>query len=585
MATATVSFTGNNFDASPQPTRSFTPEDYRYLKEAQEVVGNALTLRQEWMRQLFDPRRNLDDECGYPPTPGNEEYQRLYEREAIAARVVEVFPKESWQVSPEVYEVEDTDTETAFELAWSELLNGLYGEENYYQDEEGSPLWEMMRRVDILSGIGTYGVLFLGLDDGLSPEQPVKKGLANRLLYLRAFPEILAPITQLEIDDKSPRRGMPVMYSLTFNDPRAGLTTAPMGQTTTTVNVHWTRVIHIADDLSSSEVYGTQRMRAVFNRLLDLKKLYGGSAEMYWRGAFPGFSFETHPQMGNDVKINQSQFRDMIELWQNGLQRYLTLFGMSAKSLAPQVVDPTPQIIAQIEAICIRLGIPKRIFMGSERGELASTQDDKAWNDRMRERQAKYLTPRLVVPFVNRLISIGVLPKPKGFSVWWPDLTSQSDLERADVALKLTGAISQYAQSGADTMFPLRCFLTLLLQLTDEEADYVLAEALKQQEGGEDGGDQLKSPLLGLVGGVTGALEMFKAAGEGILSEDQLKKLLQLFFKISEEEADDIIGEGLTDAAVQASEATPEPGPEQLPPMKVKEGERLVNPNPLLGNK
>ena len=81
-----------------------------------ETVRNELTARRDWLRKLFDPRRNLDDECGYPKDqPRLEEYATLYDREPVAARVVEVLPKESWQVQPTVYEDEDETNVTPFE--------------------------------------------------------------------------------------------------------------------------------------------------------------------------------------------------------------------------------------------------------------------------------------------------------------------------------------------------------------------------------------------------------------------------------------------------------------------------------------
>jgi hypothetical protein len=116
--------------------------------------------------------------------------------------------------------------------------------------------------------------------------------------------------------------------------------------------------------------------------------------------------------LGGDVTIDSDDVRDQIENYINSLQRYLALTGMSAHTLAPQVSDPSSQIDKHLEAICIQLGIPKRVFMGSERGELASSQDDASWNDRLKARQNGYITPRIIVPFIDRLISVGVLPEP-----------------------------------------------------------------------------------------------------------------------------------------------------------------------------
>src|SRR6185369_1537296 len=98
------------------------------------LINNAMTGRQELFRQFFDPRRDITDECGYPKNLEGisaQEYQDLYNREAIAARVVEVLPRESWQVQPTVYETEDANDVTAFEEGWDNLSRSLRGENSY----------------------------------------------------------------------------------------------------------------------------------------------------------------------------------------------------------------------------------------------------------------------------------------------------------------------------------------------------------------------------------------------------------------------------------------------------------------------
>jgi hypothetical protein len=215
--------------------------------------------------------------------------------------------------------------------------------------------------------------------------------------------------------------------------------------------------------------------------VLNLEKLYGGSAEMYWRGAFPGLSIETIPELGANVVLTPEQkqgMKDMMEDYMNGLQRYLSLMGMQAKSLAPQVVDPTPQITVQLDAICIKIACPKRIFVGSERGELASSQDDKQWNDRLAGYQSSYVTPRAIVPFVNRLICVGVLPEPKKFCVKWPDLNSLSDTEKADIALKRAQTIHYYMNSGGEAICSPIDFWTRVMGVPDAEAKSILKNVI-----------------------------------------------------------------------------------------------------------
>lgn len=447
-----------------------------------DVVANAMLSRVSFMNRFLDPRRSIDDECGFPKTGEvtPQAYRDLYDRECVATRVVEVFPKESWQGLPEVYEDEEVLGESEFDIAWKEVSENLDGD-SWRDGKDASALWEHLLRLDILSGIGHFGILLLGLDDGMALDQKVplktkKSGAvvsgARKLLFLRAFDESLVQVTRWEDDPKNPRYGQPAEYLVEFNDP-ANATMTGIGIPTASMKVHWTRVVHAADNKGSSNVYGVPRMRPVLNRLLDLRKLYGGSAEMYWKGAFPGISFETHPQLGGDVTVDAAKLRDEGENYQNSLQRILISTGMVAKPLAPQVVDPSPQINTQLEAICIQLGVPKRVFMGSERGELASSQDDASWNDRLRDRQSKYVTPRIITPFVDRLIQLGVLPTPEKYTVKWPDLDSLSDAEKAEIAVKKTQAFAQYVSGGIDVFMAPADYLTRVWEYTSDEAEEI----------------------------------------------------------------------------------------------------------------
>ena len=468
-----------------------------------QIIDNVLLSRQQLTDRYLDPRRDINHECGYPQTESitvEKHYRIMYDREPIATRVVQVLPQESWQVQPTVYESEEADEVTAFEQGWKDLGCNLRGK-SWYQDEEGSPIWEYLHRIDELSGIGRYGVLLLGLGDGRELYEPVETAEGMKLLYLRAFDESLVSIVNHEKDRANPRYGQPIEYMVSFDDPtqtsQSGTQLSLSG-----AKVHWSRVVHVADNLGSSELFGVPRMRPVYNRLHDLCKLYGGSAEMYWRGAFPGLSIETHPQLQTDVQLSAEEktaMRTQMEQYMGGLQRYLSLIGMSAKSLAPQVVDPTPQINAQIMAICIQLGIPKRVFTGSERGELASTQDDSAWNDRLAYRQNNYITPRLIVPFIDRLITLGVLPEPVGYSVVWPDLNTLTDEQKADIAIKRTEAMVKYIQGSVEALMVPLDYLTRVIGLSQDEAAVVL-EAVLVEEPEEEGEEVVKEEAVGVEG-------------------------------------------------------------------------------------
>ncbi len=442
--------------------------------EAATLALNATLMRTELIKKLLDPRVDINYECGYPDTISSSDYATMYKREGVAKRVVNVFPKESWAQCPKVYE-QEKPAETEFEKALDVLIKKHL-------------LWHFLQRVDELSGVGRFGVLLLGLDDGLDMSLPAA-GINERgepsgeasasLIYLRAFDESVVTVASSEQDKTNPRYGFPIKYNINYADEATG--------NTFMASVHWTRIFHVADNRGVSEVFGTPRMESVYNRLLDIRKILSGSGEMFWKGAFPGYSFEVNPDQ-KDATIDATTMRAEFESYANGLQRYLALTGVTAKSLSPQVADPAGHIKTHLEHIAITLGIPMRIFLGSERGELSSNQDSKAWNARIMGRQNTYLNPMIICPLITRFVHLGILPPTKEMTEWgepkftveWPDLNTVTNTEKADIGLKRTQALAAYVGGNVQSVMTLEHFLARIMDMSEEEAAEV-ADAAEEQ--------------------------------------------------------------------------------------------------------
>lgn len=447
-----------------------------------EFVENVTTARRA-LSEMLDPRRDLDAECGYPAEVSLEQYWRLYKRDGICKRVVHCLPEESWRTSPDVFEDEDVEVTTEFEQAWQDLV-------------KSRALWHYLERIDRLSGVGRYGVLLLGLSDGLPLDQPVAgvdlraEGRAGgqplELLYLKPLPESSVRVDLVEADTSSSRFAKPLFYQVTFEEASGGVASRR------TARVHWSRCLHVADNREESDLYGAPRLEPIVDMGSDLKKVRGGSAEMFWKGGFPGLALELNPEM-SDANVDTEKLRGALADYQNGLQRFIAPFGMTVKSLTPQVADPTGHASMLLDQIAMAVGVPKRILFGSERGELASSQDARAWNDRLMRRQREYLTPFLVQPLIERLVAVGALPEPKTLTISWPDLNTTTDTEKADLAQKRTAALAQYVQSGADVLIPPAEFLHLVLGFDQDTTRQVLAAAVEQQRE-EDRTERLPPP-------------------------------------------------------------------------------------------
>jgi uncharacterized protein len=461
-------------------------------RDLRGLIKNELTLRQALMERELDTRRDIDEECNFPNFITPTMYRDMFDRDGVAKRAVSIEPDESWKLMPEIYEDENSDNETQFEKLLDEL----------FVDAEKATihLWSYLHRIDILSGVGHYGVLLLGLDD-LKPNQTLEQPVANvnedgtwkkpsqrRLLFMRAFDESVAAVSEWNTDITSPRYGLPEMYNLTFLSTNVleqgrtpGMASAGNVSPTnpTQQKVHWSRVLHFADNRLTNEVAGVPRQQDIFNYLLNVKKILGSNGEGFWQMSFGGISFETLPGL-EDVDIDFEGLKDQLQMYFNKMQKYLALSGMTAKSLAPTIVDPSNHFTTQAQAIALSKGIPYRIFLGSEEAKLASGQDKDSWNERMAGRREKYLSPFVVRPTIQRLIDVGVLPQPKQFMIRWPDIDDPTEDEKAATCQKQTSAMKDYVAAGINELVVPKDYLTTFLGLEDHVAKEIIKNAEKQ---------------------------------------------------------------------------------------------------------
>lgn len=464
------------------------------------LIDNLVMTRRELTRMMNpDPRRDFDKEFGYPTDVPPTMLRAFYNRVGIAHRVVEVLADECWQDDPDVYETSDAEA-TPFEDAVDALAKKLN-------------LWAQLALADEVSGIGRFGIVLLGLSDGGALDSPAPginlltgeaevaaKPTTNaegeldpkqveaqkKLLFVRSLDESVVVVVERETNIASPRFGQPTMYEVTFAEQSASAasgTEVGISQVTDQQKkkVHWTRVIHLADNREmGSEIYGAPRMMPVFNLLCDLRKVAGGSGEMFWRGAFPGISFKIDPSI-NEAEVDNESMKNMLEDWANGLKRYLALTGVEAKSLEPQIADPRSHFDVIMEQICVTLGVPVRVFMGTEEGKLAGGQDSKAWAKRKFRRQNKYQTPMIIRPLIDRLIAFGILPTPKSYNVAWPDPNSASEQDQIDNALKITQALAAYIAGGVDQIMPPDVYLVHVHGFDADEVEAFLKAAAEFQ--------------------------------------------------------------------------------------------------------
>jgi hypothetical protein len=362
----------------------------------------------------FGGQRDLYKTLGYDRNITTRMYRERFKRNGVARRVVSALPKATWRGGAELIEDENPDVITEFEQAWIDLDRRLN-------------IWPMFYRLDRLARLGRYAVVLLGgLPGDLS--QPVKSAPPDSLLYLQPYAQDAALISSIDADPGSIRYSQPVLYRL-----KTGATNKKPN-----ADVHYTRIHHVADDVLEDNYLGTPALECIWNFLDDLEKVVGGGAEAFWIRANQGLHFNVDP----DAELSpesEKKLDEEIKKYVHRQQRMLRTMGTEVKTLGSDVADFKAPLDAIFNLISASTGIPQRILMGSERGQLASSQDRTNWDESVTDRRLEYAGPSVVRPFVDHLIALGVLPTPVQYEPRWPQIQSLTIQERAQVANLLSG--------------------------------------------------------------------------------------------------------------------------------------------------
>jgi len=384
------------------------------MRALQETIANARTRLQTIAGATFGGLRNIAQALGYKAELTVDDYRLRYSRNPIARRVVDSLPKATWKGVGELIENDDPTTITEFEDAWFDLS---------YKHR----VWAMFNRADRAAGIGSFAVLLIGAPGKLETPLPKKSGDAG-ILYLAVHGEGAVVVKEWETGFENPRFGLPNVYTLKIKNPNQSGATIEK-------QVHWTRCIHVADGLLDNDVYAEPRLKCVWNNLDDLDKVVGGGSEAFWLRAHQGYQFDLDPEVILDEKGEQD-LKEEVDEFMNGMRRAIRTRGMKVTTLGSDTADFGPSVDAIMKLISAGSTIPMRIIMGSERGQLASTQDADNWDERINDRRSEFAEPFVVRPFIDRLIEYGYLPKPEWYDVRWP-VTEMSDTEKAAFAERL----------------------------------------------------------------------------------------------------------------------------------------------------
>lgn len=427
--------------------------------EVLQLVANVTDLTSRSMLsklagQQFGGDRDIDANLGYNTSPSIEDFAAYYSRRGLAATIVDAPAQTTWRRRPTIDDGSEGQSE--FCRAWVELEHRLRA-------------FHCLERVDRLAGIGHFGVLVLGFVDSGDLATKVERVTApNSVVYLAPYAEGAATVKQLDENPESPRFGRPEVYSIKMVSKQGAR------------DVHWSRVLHVAEGKLGDEVHGEPRLQKVFNYLEDLDKIVGSSAEAYWQAVVKKLvvsnreGWELGPDALDDAK-------DEVQALVHNLQRYMVAEGITVDELGSSPADPTAPFKVVIQLISGTTGIPQRVLLGSERGDLASSQDEANWLGRIAERQEQFAEPEVLRRFIDMLLGLGALPQPKNgvYTVSWPRLFYLTDAEQAEVHLKTAQAMQAVSGGYPGELFSESERRVAVGAPAQQEEDLIVANALE----------------------------------------------------------------------------------------------------------
>lgn len=407
------------------------------------------------VRTTHEGDRDMYQVLGYQNNPKTLDYVSRFHRQDIAMRIVSAYPEACWRSNPTVTDDLESNEETEFEKVWLELSERL-------------KVFYYLVKLDKLANLGEYSSLLIGINDGRNLDQEAGRiSDPEDITYLRPFSDVNAEIKSYVMDPRDPRFGLPESYQITMGGLSGGISSMPRR----THVVHHSRILHVAEGTLENDVLGLPRLKPILNRLVDLEKVVGGSSEVFWINGRGGLhvNADKETNLKNPEKLAE-QFDDYI----NKLSRVLRTKGMNVSPLELSVPNPKDHVSVILDLISGATGIPKRILVGSERGELASSQDESNWMNRVQERQSNFCEPMVLKPLIQKFIDLGALSQfsESDIQIVWPDLVSMNEKDKSELNLNKARSIAHYVGSvGSDLIVPEKQFVEEILNLEYKEEE------------------------------------------------------------------------------------------------------------------
>lgn len=392
-----------------------TKQTIDYLKRANSALYSQYTDLRAYLESQNTTDVSVDVLSNFKWTDPNRlnysDFYQIYKNNPVSGAIIDILTRQTWKKRPRL----NTEQEAS-----RDVINTLLKTLKAY------PVLEDADRDALL---GEFSVVVLGLPG--NTEEPIER--SSVIAWVQSYSQAQATITEYYTDEDDPNFGKPKYYSITGR----------MGEKTVIKKYHASRCIHLS---RSTKVKTTPYLTSLFNTTKDVLKTAGSGSEAVFRAACyiltaqansdsplleTADSYDALEKVG---RKDQPLVTTLISSMKSALQRgFGVVFGQGVdfKKIQSSPIATKDPFDTGLSILALKSGIPKRILMGNEAGELASTQDRNTLNDTIQTRQENYIVPKLLNEFVQKLIDIRFI-RPFDYSWEFDVLTEPTEKEKAE---------------------------------------------------------------------------------------------------------------------------------------------------------